>query len=1290
MNEGQKKIIRWLHLSDFHVGKDDYGQRRLFEEILEHVRLQKAEGFVLDFIFITGDVADKGKSAQYKVFVSDFLLPLYEIVGNKIESNTFIVPGNHDVFRETHEFFEREDICNTKSVFFDPTKPGLKKRQNSLLPRFNDYIKSPFLKPRNWINQPEGCYSERVDIRGMMVGVLGINTAWLSKDDEDRNKLSPGINLLQGGFQKLQGCNIKIVLGHHPIGWFRQDHISQIRSIFEKNNALYLHGHVHKEDVYMEGYGSLCIQSGAAFITRDDDKLVNGLMWAKLDLSRKVLSVQPRQWNPKHLDWPMGRLPEKRRIPEGIWWEYQLPYSESPLKHVIIPSESPEGIQPVYQEQTGFVGRNREIKEFKQFLKSKDEILNFHGISGIGKSWLLDRLLKDLMVERIISGCKVVKVDCKEISGDLSEIMHLIAHGIGEKQLPRYILIRNKYSENTPSDPFLYKKNVVDDMWNMLFLDLQTISKTKLLVIFIDSFEKVQGTIVGDSIRIALKNNFDSRSNDGLKVVIGSQECINSSKDWARLRDVEIKPFSREELAEFAENNLGTSDNTVINYLADVWMGDPLELGQLVNRFRKDQGTKLHILAQLRSLRSDCVAATDGMSLKGLRERLGDEDIGIISYCAVPRWFDASVIRAIDGSDIATSQALIKRLSQWWFVKQRTRGGYEIHERYRIPLLRSLIQDDRDMFSKWSKHCYEYLQSNVSNLEGSRDISREIESVYHLMVFNAKDALLQYNNLRYSFGQGKRLDLMVALQDTVQQHINIHPQIDDIFKYWIDYGRAIISYQCGNESKAILQSYERLLTSLHSNVDGFRFLRGRVFRAKGDLLHWKEKNKPEAIKCFEEAIRLWKEVLQENVVPFGITKDDIAASIAQTHVAIARIEEINGSLLEGMKHLNSALEAYSLCETIGPSYGETLRMMARNLRLQGKWDEAHQRFNEAEVAFNIILKNAIESASLSKRVEETQTRLQEVQNARAALWKEEGKWKQAQEVLKQVIAFHKNKAETTRNQETLGIAQIDFGDVLRMEGDFIQAKQVYKKAQQSLRKSIVNKGYPLLGLAEVAMAEGKDEDALKYLSKAEKAFLAFNYTRKLSEVALCRVKLARKENISEALSILVKTWEMIRETNNTYAKSAVLVELTGLVFEIERDSKRYKNYRMQAMKMAGQEQRLFAEHLAKLNFIDGRIAGEKNPVNALPAFIKAMAWATRHNCVTLQRMFSQAVAWRDARLDIGTEIVRGRKVETLAREAEAAVWQSKEIALSTLSEEAQIAFKGVTKKLECLFESFAK
>ncbi len=31
-------INRWLHLSDFHVGKDKYAQRRIFERIHEHVR----------------------------------------------------------------------------------------------------------------------------------------------------------------------------------------------------------------------------------------------------------------------------------------------------------------------------------------------------------------------------------------------------------------------------------------------------------------------------------------------------------------------------------------------------------------------------------------------------------------------------------------------------------------------------------------------------------------------------------------------------------------------------------------------------------------------------------------------------------------------------------------------------------------------------------------------------------------------------------------------------------------------------------------------------------------------------------------------------------------------------------------------------------------------------------------------------------------------------------------------------------------------------------------------------
>jgi hypothetical protein len=34
--------IRWLHLSDFHVGLDDYVQRKMFDYIIAHVDNSKA------------------------------------------------------------------------------------------------------------------------------------------------------------------------------------------------------------------------------------------------------------------------------------------------------------------------------------------------------------------------------------------------------------------------------------------------------------------------------------------------------------------------------------------------------------------------------------------------------------------------------------------------------------------------------------------------------------------------------------------------------------------------------------------------------------------------------------------------------------------------------------------------------------------------------------------------------------------------------------------------------------------------------------------------------------------------------------------------------------------------------------------------------------------------------------------------------------------------------------------------------------------------------------------------
>jgi len=1277
INGSSRDIIRWLHLSDFHVGKDDYGEKTLFKHVLDHVSQKKKDGFTPDLIFITGDVAYNGADGQYKAFESKFLQLFYKIIGKEKQACTFFVPGNHDINREIYKHLNRVSICKMGSRFFDPTVQGFSERQQ-VLPRFEAYINNPYLTPKGWINSEAGCYAKSIEVRGTFLGILGINTAWLSLNAKDRHKLSPGINLIQEGFEKLQNCNHKIILGHHPIDWFRDEQISEIKTILGNHNALYLHGHLHKVRANLEGEGFLCIQSGAAFVPRKKGKWVNGLLWAELDLSRFVLRLQPRQWNPDNNDWAYGiDLPVKRKVEGTDWWEFSLPGITQPrVAFPLSEIRNQNGIQPKYNDYIGFAGRKKEIKEFYQFLASQDLVLNYHGRSGIGKSFLLNHLLNDLSTGRISSEHISVHIDCKEISVDLLAFMERVARNIGEKRLPNYFKWRNKYFENLDAD-FL-SNLLVDDLFDKLFSDLQPVSKIERIIIFLDSFEKFQGTILEDRLITAL-NRFSDNSSKGLKVVIGGLEPIRASRGWVSFRYIEIKPFSIEDLEEFAEKNLYTRNDAVISYLKDEWNGNPLELGQLVGRYIKENcSTSALQLSQLRRLRAECIIAADSEFMERLRERLGAEDTEALSCCAVPKWFDASVLRTITNSDFATSRCQFERLAQLSWVKPRSCGiGYEIHELYRGPLLRNLIQGDIELFSVWSERYYEYLNNHAANRLASAEISCEIDSVYHLMAFNEDEALFQYNDLRYRLEQRNRLDLMTFFQNEIEGHLKINPNINSIFQQWIHYGRATIHYM-GYDDDIALSEYEQMLKD--PALDDF--LRGRVLRAKGDLLHSQEGKGQMAKTCYMEAIKIWGILITENTKSPGVDRDDILKSLAETYTKLARIEEIQGNLMEGMNHFSLALDSYRQCDTLGPSYGRTLKWMGRNLRFLGKWKEAHHCFNKAEDVFNnLLMKAKSGDIRLSKRVDEIKDGLLNVQNARAALWKEEGRWMEAKEVLEQVISFYNKNPEETGNQEPLGIALIDLGDVLRMEGNIIDAKRAYKKAQKNLKRSKVNQGYPLLGLAEIATIEAEEKKALKYLSQAEKKFTKFDYARKVGEIELCQAKLSRKVNINVAIKNLEEAWEKIRETEFLYTKSSILVELSELIYESDGNSERCRNYRMQAMASAGQEQGPFAEHIARLCFLDGRIAGKEKPLDALPAFVESLDWAVRHNIITLERTVSNCKTWLHGQLSakIGlafdNEEMRNRKAETVLRESE-------EKALSTLSEKLKSYFKNAVKELK--------
>ena len=111
----KERKITWLHLSDFHVGMDGYGQRKLFSEIVSYVSDQVSDGYHFDFVFFTGDIANKGLSDEYHEFLDAFLMPLVDILGSTWTGHMFGVPGNHDIDRRWNPHFTPSDILGQSS-----------------------------------------------------------------------------------------------------------------------------------------------------------------------------------------------------------------------------------------------------------------------------------------------------------------------------------------------------------------------------------------------------------------------------------------------------------------------------------------------------------------------------------------------------------------------------------------------------------------------------------------------------------------------------------------------------------------------------------------------------------------------------------------------------------------------------------------------------------------------------------------------------------------------------------------------------------------------------------------------------------------------------------------------------------------------------------------------------------------------------------------------------------------------------------------------------------------------
>lgn len=280
---------------------------------------------------MTGDVAYSGSKRQYEEFRTHFFNPLLVALGGSDwQGKIYSVPGNHDVDRSIAGLFDRAQALNPSSKLFDPDKGG-KNARSQFAPRLKQYRQQmPCHVSGNWITSEAGAFHDLFESHDGRFAIVGINTAWLSRDESDRGQLTPGVHLAEAAIRNASDADLCLVLGHHPLHWLEDGHKQRLSAVLGQAGAIYFHGHMHEADGRRDEAGAmgfLTFQAGAAFQARDGEQWVNGLTWGEIDLGSSRIRLQPRYWNPTNLDWPIasGRFPELLREEGSDWWSWQIP-----------------------------------------------------------------------------------------------------------------------------------------------------------------------------------------------------------------------------------------------------------------------------------------------------------------------------------------------------------------------------------------------------------------------------------------------------------------------------------------------------------------------------------------------------------------------------------------------------------------------------------------------------------------------------------------------------------------------------------------------------------------------------------------------------------------------------------------------------------------------------------------------------------------------------------------------------------------------------------------------------
>lgn len=241
-----------VHLSDIHF-KDPasmnpvLNRKRFLSESI-HREMTRAD-LTQCLILISGDIAFSGKKAEYDI-ANTFLASITEQIKElnpKYKVYYFIVPGNHDCDFSQDSGVRKACISTLASV--DTVDQSMADAGTSVQNNYNLFSTS-WKTGEVVINSPL-LTTSHVVIEDKNICIYGINSAWLSQQEEKIGKLQFPISYLPEP-PSVDSFDVTICIMHHPYAWFETHNSKVLRHKLEALGDIILTGHEHESDVYVK------------------------------------------------------------------------------------------------------------------------------------------------------------------------------------------------------------------------------------------------------------------------------------------------------------------------------------------------------------------------------------------------------------------------------------------------------------------------------------------------------------------------------------------------------------------------------------------------------------------------------------------------------------------------------------------------------------------------------------------------------------------------------------------------------------------------------------------------------------------------------------------------------------------------------------------------------------------------------------------------------------------------------------------------------------------------------